>query len=193
MVLKQKSLELVKPILIVVSLLIALIAMIETGWVKIESLWFVFPFSGIRVSTLLTAIACFALVLFLQRKNTLKSVYYASLAVIFSMGLFEILWYYSAAAYRGWDLRIFEFAALSGWVLLGIREVFRKRPPKVSIMLYGVFVVSMIIWLAIGFPFNDLGNSSFSVSAEILNELSKTSLFIAYALHVGSIKGNTKP
>jgi len=193
MILKQKSLELVRPIIIVTSLVIVFLATIETGWVKIESLWFVFPFSSIRISTILTSFACFALVLFLQRKNTLKSVYYSSLTVIFSMGLFEILWYYSAAAYRGWDLRLFEFVALSGWVFLGLREVFRKRPSKVSIVLYGIFAVSMITWLAIGFPFNDLGNSTFSVSGEILNELSKTSLFIAYAFHIDFTEVNTKP
>jgi hypothetical protein len=108
------------------------------------------------------------------------------------MGLFEILWYYSAAAYRGWDLRIFQFAALAGWVLLGIREVFHTHPPKVSIVLYSIFVIALTIWLAIGFPFNDLGNSSFSVSGEILNELSKTALFFAYTFHIGSIRVNAK-
>ncbi len=58
--------------------------------------------------------SCFVLVLFLQRENTLKSIYYALLAVIFSLGLFEILWYYTAAAFRGGNLEIFQFAALFG-------------------------------------------------------------------------------
>ena len=101
MKLKQKSMQIIKPVLIVFAVLVTLIVSVETKWVKIESLWFVFPFSGIRISTVVTAIACFALVLFLQRKNTLKSIYYALLAVIFCMGLFEIVWYYSAAAFRG--------------------------------------------------------------------------------------------
>ena len=32
---------------------------------------------------------------------------------------------------------------------------------------------------------NDLGNSSFSVSDEILNVVSKTALLIAFSLHIG--------
>jgi hypothetical protein len=186
--LKIKSIEIIKPILIVLLVLITLIVMIETNYVKIDNLWFVFPLSGIRISTVVTAIASFALVLFLQRKNTLRSIYYALLAVIFSMGLYEIVWYYRAAAFRGWDLRVFQFAALFGWVLLGIREVYRNPPSKISTILYAVFVISMLIWIANGFPFNDTGNPSFSVSAEILNVISKAALFFAYALHIGSLK-----
>ena len=83
-------------------------------------------------------------------------------------------------------MRIFQFAALFGWVLLGIREVFTKRPSKLSTVFYGVFAISMVIWIGTGFQFNDLGNSSFSVSGEILNVVSKAALFIAYALHIGS-------
>lgn len=179
--------QIVKPVLIVVVVLIAFAVMVDAGFAKVESLWFVFPLSGIRVSTVAAAIACFALVLFLQRRDTLKSIYYALLAVIFPMSLFEITWYYSAAAFRGWDLKIMEFAALFGWVLLGIREVFRKRPPRISILLYGIFAISFAIWLGTGFTFNDLGNSSFSVLGEALNVVSKATLFFAYAIHIGEV------
>ena len=188
--LNQKRRELVRPILILGAVLIVLALMVATEFAKIESLWFIFPLSGIRISTLTTAITCFATVLYLQKRNTLKSVYYALLAVIVPMALFEIMWYYSAAAINGWDLRIMQFAALSGWVLLGIGTVFRKRPPRISILLYGIFGVSFAIWLGTGFKFNDLGNSSFSVSAEALNVVSKTTLFFAYAIHIGSIGFN---
>ena len=188
MQLKPERVEIIKPVLIVFAVLITLIVMVATKWVKIDNIWFIFPLFEIRISTVVTAIACFALVLSLQRRNTLKSVYYASLAVIFSMGLYEIVWYYTAAAFRGWDLRIFQFAALFGWVLLGIREVFRKRPSKLSRVLYGVFVISILIWIGMGFQFNYVGNSSFSISGEILNVVSKAALFIAFALHIGSVK-----
>jgi hypothetical protein len=185
--LKQKRTEIVKPILIVAIVLIVLAVMVKTGFAKIESLWFIFPLSGIRVSTVVTAIACFAIVLFFQRRSTLKSVYYALLAVIVPMALFEIMWYYSAAAFRGWDLRIMQFAALFGWVLLGISVIFRYRPPKISILLYGIFAISFAIWLGTGFTFNDIGNSSFSASAEVLNVVSKGALFFAYAFHIGKV------
>ncbi len=188
--LKQKRREIVKPVLIVATVLFVLAVMAATGFTKIESLWFIFPLSGIRVSTLATAIACFAIVLFLQRSNTLKSVYYALLAVIFPMALFEITWYYSAAAFRAWDLRIMQFAALFGWVLLGISAIIHKRPPKISLLLYGIFAFSFSIWIGTGFTFNDLGNTSFSASAEILNVVSKGALFFAYAFHIGGTKFN---
>jgi hypothetical protein len=61
------------------------------------------------------------------------------------MGLFEIFWFYSAATLIGWDLRSLQFAALFGWVLLGIREVYNKRPPKLSILFYLAFIVSMTV------------------------------------------------
>ena len=171
--LNSKYLQIIKPVLIVTLVLAALIAMLVTSWVKIEDIWLIFPMSGIRISTAATAIVCFSLVLFMLRRSTIKSIYYALLAVIFPMGLYEIAWYYTAASFRAWDLRIFEFAALFGWILLGVREVFRKRPSKLSIMLYVVFAVTFVGWILTGFQFNDYSNSSFTVSGEIFNEVSK--------------------
>ena len=185
--LKTKVAKIAKPVLIVAAVLFALGVMTATGFAKIESLWFVFPLSGIRISTLITAIICFAIVLLLQRRNMLKSIYYAILAVIVPMALFEILWYYSAALFNGWDLRIMQFAALFGWVLLGIREVYRKRPLRISILVYALFVFSFVIWLGTGFKFNDLSNPSFSFSAEVLNVVSKGALFFAFAFHIGYV------
>ena len=185
--LDSKLTEIAKPILIIVVLLVALTVMTATGFAKIENLWVVFPLSGIRISTLITAIVCFGIVLFLQRRNTLKSLYYALLAVIVPMGLFEIVWYYSAAFLNGWDLRILQFAALFGWVLLGIREVFHTRPLRISIILYATFVFSFAVWLGTGFKFNNLGSPSFSLSAEALNVLSKGALFFAFAFHIGYV------
>ncbi len=180
--------RIVKPTLIIIAVLITLVLMVETNYARIENIWLIFPLSAIRISTVAIAIACFALVLFLQRDNTLKSIYYASLAVIFSMSLYEIVWYYTAAAFGGWDLKIFVYSALFGWVVLGFREVYRKHPSKLSIILYGVSVVSMVIWISTGFHFNDARYPSFTVSGEILNVLSKAALFIAFALHIGSVK-----
>ena len=179
--------EIIKPVLIIVSVLIVLAILFATGFVKIESIWFIFPLSGIRISTLAVAFACFAFVLFLQRRNTLKSVYYALLAVIVPMALFEIIWHYSAAAFNGMDLRIMQFAALFGWVLLGVTAVFRTRPPRISVLLYGIFAISFAFWLGTGFKYNDLGSPSFSFFGEILNVVSKTALFFAYAFHIGYV------
>ncbi len=176
------------PFLAFASALVVLAALLAFGVAKVESLWIVFPLSGMRISTMITLLCCFGLVLWLQRKSPLKAIYYAILAVLVPMGLFEILWFYSAAIFRGWDLRILQFAALFGWVLLGIREVYNKRPPKISILFYLAFIVSMIVWITTGFYFNDLGNPAFSWQAEALNVFSKATLFFGFAMHIGTVK-----
>ena len=182
---KMKLKELAQPILIIIAILLALAVMTATGFAKIESFWFIFPFSGIRISTLTAALVCFTVVLFLQKKHTWKSIYYAFLAFIVPMALFEVFWYYSAALLNHWDWRIMQFVALFGWILLGIREVYRTRPPRISLLFYAFFIFSFAIWLGTGFKFNDLNSQSFSLSAEALNVFSKTALFFAFALHIG--------
>jgi hypothetical protein len=179
------------PFLLFAAVLIALAVMVTMGFGKIERLWIIFPLSGIRISTLSALLLSFALVLWLQRKNTLKSIYFAVLGVIVPMALFEITWFYIAAAIRGWDLRILQFAALFGWVLLGFREVYKKRPPKISILLYGMFIVSMGVWIATGFNFNDLNNPTFSFSSEALNVLSKSTLIFGFAIPIGATKSSS--
>ncbi len=157
--------------------------------VKVEGLWFVFPFSNsIRISTVATAVACFMLVLFLTRKKGLKSIYYASLAVIFSLALYELVWFNLAVLLNGWGPRIWEFLALLGWVFLGLREVFRTKPPRISIVLYSIFVASMIVWLGFGFKFNVPGTTSYDFLGEALNVVSKVSLPIGYAFHIATAK-----
>ncbi len=79
------------------------------------------------------------------------------------------------------------FAALFGWVLLGVSAVFHQRPPKGSVLLYGVFVVSYAIWFSTGFSFNSLGSLPYSFSAEVFNVVSKGALFFAYAMHIGNV------
>lgn len=157
--------------------------------VKIEGLWFVFPYSNsIRISTVATALACFMLVLFLTRKKGFKSIYYASLAVIFSTGLYEIVWFNLAVLLDGWGPRILEFSALLGWVFLGLREVFRTKPPRISIALYSIYVASMIVWVSLGFKFNVPGTTNYDFIGETLNVVSKFSLPIGYAFHIALAK-----
>ena len=174
----------IKLLLTVFVIVFALSGMLVTGVIRIESLWFIFPFMAIRISTVITAIVGFVLVLFLQQKTTYKAFYYALLTVIFSMSLYEVVWYYIAVGFRGYELRFFEFAALFGWVVLGVREVISKRPSRLSSVFYGIFLISMLLWVGSGFNFNNLGDSSFSISGEILNIVSKTALTFGYALHI---------
>jgi hypothetical protein len=177
-ILRAALIALVPPIIVFVG--------IATDYVKVESVWFVSSFTTIRVSTVITAFACFASVLFMLRKNALKSIYYASLAVIFSMGLYEFVWYNLGVVMKGFELLFWPFAALFGWILLGIKEIYPRRPPRLSAALYAIYLASMIVWIGTGFVFNDLGNPNFSIYGEVFNIVSKAALPMAYALHIGA-------
>jgi hypothetical protein len=181
-----------KPLLdvaiVVVGVLAVLTVLLAVGVVTIEGIWFIFPVSSIRITTVATAFLSFALVLFLQGKVSPKSLYYAVLAVIFFLALYEIVWYNLAAHFFGYDPLFFQFAALFGWVLLGIREVYWLKPPKIAIVFYVVFVVSMVLWVASGFAVNNLGDPHFSVVGEVFNAVSKGALGLAFAFHIGSKK-----
>jgi hypothetical protein len=102
--------------------------------------------------------------LFLQGRLLWKPLYYASLSVIFFLPFYEIVWYYLAAFSFGYELRIFSFAALAGWVLLCIREVYPHKPSKLSMALSVLFVVSMVLWVATGFAVNNFGEPKFSLT-----------------------------
>ncbi len=174
---------------LLISAMIIVLAMLWIlGFARVEDIWFIFPIMAIRISTVISAMICFSIVIFLQRANTWKSLYYATLAVIFTMGVYEFVWYNLAVALKGYELRLFPFLALLGWIFLGIREVYPYRPQKISLILYIVYVFSMIIWVVTGFNFNDLGNPNFSFTGELLNITSKAAITIGYSLHLGSKK-----
>ena len=177
-----------KVILVVLAPFLFLLAMVATGIGRLEGVWLVLPLGTARVSTWVTIVLCFAGVIALQGRINLKSLYFAFLAVFFFMGLFELVWFYLAVALRGFGPRIYEFAALFGWILLGIREVFHVRPPRISVLFYSLFVILLALWVATGFQFNDLGNPTFSVVGEVLNVASKAAIAAGYALHLGSKK-----
>jgi hypothetical protein len=176
-------------ILGVVVLVAAFSVLLAAHVVSVEGVRFVFQGGNIRVSTVITAIFCFVLVLFMQKRIFWKPLYYGLLAVIFFLALYEIIWYYLAAFSFGYDLRLFQFAALAGWVLLCFREVFSVKPPKVSLVLYGLFVIALLLWVATGFEVNTYGDAKFSVVGEIFNVVSKAALALAYAVHIGTKTG----
>jgi hypothetical protein len=173
-------------LLLVLAMAAGFSALLAAHAVTVEGIWFVFSITNIRITTLATAFFVFGLVLFLQGRIRWKPLYYALLAVIFFMGLYEIVWYYVAAYLFSYDLRIFEFAALEGWIVLCIREVYPTKPPKVSLALYALFAASMTLWVATGFEVNNIGQSGFSIFGEALNEVSKTSLALGFAFHIGA-------
>ncbi len=181
---KTRDIEILRTLLIISTIIVVLLLLSVSGIMKVEGIWFISPLITIRVSTVITAILCFSLVLFEQQKKLWKSLYYAGLAVIFSMGLYEFVWYNIAVVMKGLPVILFPFAALLGWVFLGVKEVYKVRPSKISIALYVVFVATMVFWVLIGLNFNYLGTSSFSWIDEFLNVVSKGAITFGYATHI---------
>jgi hypothetical protein len=107
------------------------------------------------------------------------------LSVIFFLGLYEIIWYQIAAHFFHYNLRIFEFMALAGWVFLCVREIYPNKPPKISLVFYALFVIIMVLWVGTGFAVNNSETPTFSISGEAFNVTSKTALAIAFAYHIG--------
>jgi hypothetical protein len=173
---------------IMVIIIASISVLIATHVISINGMRFVFSTVNIRISTVITGIVCFGLVLFLQGRILWKPLYYAILVVVFFLSLYEIVWYYLAAFSFGYELRIFQFAALGGWVLLGAREVYPRKPPKVSLMFYVFFVAIMVVWVATGFEVNSFGDAKFSIAGEVFNEASKAALALGFAVHIGTKK-----
>ena len=177
-----------KIILIAIAPVLFILATVATNIGRVEGIWLILPIGTARVTTWITIILCFAAVLYLQKRINLKTLYYAFLAVFFFMGLFELIWFNLAVVLRGFEPRIYEFAALFGWVLLGTREVIHIRPPRISVLFYGLFVIFLALWVRTGFQFNNLGEATFSVVGETLNLASKASIGAGFAFHLGSKK-----
>jgi len=186
--LRARYAKIVKTGVIISAVIILLFTSWLFGIVKIEGIWFVFPLIVTRISTVITAILCFSIVLFMQRKSTLKAAYYAILAVIFSMALYEFVWYNIAVAMKGLPPLLFPFAALLGWIFLGIREVYNIQAMKISLVLYGVYAVLMVLWVVTGFNYNYIGNTNFSLANEVLNVASNAAIAFGYAFHIGARK-----
>jgi len=171
--------------LIISAVFIIFILSYITGFTKISGIYFVFPILDMRITTGFSAIFCFSIVVFLQRRRTLASIYYAIVAVIFAMSLYEFIWFHIGVALKGYEPKIFQFVALFGWIILGIREVKNEKPPLISSVLYGVYIISMILWAATGFQINVHDDPNFTYLGEFFNIVSKTSLDFGYALHIG--------
>jgi hypothetical protein len=105
--------------LCVVMVLAVFAILIPAGVVKVEGLWFNFQVSSIRITTVATAFLSFALVLFLQGKVAPKPLYYAVLAAIFFLALYEIVWYNLAVYFLGLELGFLRLLRFSvGFCLL---------------------------------------------------------------------------
>lgn len=131
------------------------------------------PFAQVRWSTVLAAIAIFAVVGIWQRRPL------QALAAVFAWAaLFETLYHVVGIVGYHWPLDDFFWgtAAVSGWIILA--AVLGVWPEWRLTLL---FVALMAVWIAAGFQYNVPGQTApISVSNEILNEVAKTMLALAY-------------
>jgi len=148
--------------------------------------WLILPELGaIRISTIVAAVAMGAVILWRMRSILLAVVTVFAWAAAYE-GAFTAL----GTALHGWSAAylLWLAAALAGWVILA--AVMHVAPDRW--FLIATLVVA-IVWIATGFHANSpTGSGSggfdreFSLTDEVLNELTKTLLAAAYL--VGALR-----
>jgi hypothetical protein len=141
-------------------------------------------FGPIRISTIVTALAIGAIVLWRRRSLLL-----ALIAVMAWASSYEIAFNAIGAVVHGWSATYAAWlaAALAGWIMVAW---YRHVRPHRWLALAAVMVVA--VWIATGFEANSLSLSgagytaSFSPLAELFNETSKTLLGAAFL--VGALR-----
>jgi hypothetical protein len=143
------------------------------------------PIAGpIRVSTVLAALAVFAIVLWRKRSPLL-----AIVAVIVWASAFELIYNGIGTALFGWPLSqlAWNLAALAGWILLA--AVLGVWPDRWALL---GFLILMVGWVLTGFHSNVPGSSArFDVLDEAFNEASKSMLALAYL--IGALRAPRAP
>jgi hypothetical protein len=144
--------------------------------------WVLLPVVGpIRISTV--AAGLLIVVVILWRRRALLS---ALIALMAWASAYEILYSGTGSAIHGWPVSNFVWmtAAVGGWVILA--HVWGIVPNRWLLLAVGLV---WVIWIVTGFNSNVptvAGTAGFpkgfSYSSEILNELSKTLLALAYLL-----------
>lgn len=142
--------------------------------------WIWLPLVGpIRVSTVLAGLVIVVAVL-LRRRDPLL----ALISLMAWASAFEILYSATGTAIHGWPVVNFLWmtAAVGGWVVLG-----QVRGIVPDWRLLVAMAVVWVLWMLTGFNSNAPSTAGtagfpmeFSVTNEILNELSKTLLALAY-------------
>lgn len=135
--------------------------------------WLYVPFGHVRLSTaVLTGVVLAAVLLRTRRPHV------AVVAIMAWLSGFEIIWQTGEYAFGRVPLsyELWFVAAVISWVALA--HVLGIRPDP---WLTAVFAVTFAVWVALGFHSNWPGQP-FSLRDEVLNEVSKTALALAYLL-----------
>jgi hypothetical protein len=155
--------------------------------------WILLPVVGpIRISTVLAGLVMLVVIIW-RRRAPLS----ALVAVMAWASAYEILYSATGTAIHGWPAANFVWmtAAVGGWVVLG--QVVGIVPNRWLLL---AMALVWVIWILSGFNSNAPSvavtrgfPNGFSDSSEILNELSKTLLALAYLMGaLGSPKHATR-
>jgi hypothetical protein len=150
----------------------------------VSGVWLWLPMVGpIRISTVIGAAVVFALIAIVKR-DPLGGV----VVVVAWTSVFETAYHVVGIVGYHWPLANFVWgtAAVAGWVILA--AVLGYWPDwRLSV----VFVLAMALWIAFGFHYNVPGQTApLNVRDEILNEVAKSSLGLAYL--VGALRAKNE-
>lgn len=144
--------------------------------------WIWLPLIGpIRISTVVAGLVMVVAILW-RRHAPLT----ALIALMAWASAYEILYSATGTAIHGWPVANFIWmaAAVGGWVILA--QVWGVVPNRWLVL---AFVVVWVLWALTGFNSNAPSMAgtpgfpkAFSISNEILNELTKTLLALAYVI-----------
>lgn len=153
--------------------------------------WVWLPVAGpIRISTVLMSLVLIAVIVWQRRSAPV-----AAIAVMAWLSTYEIFYEATGVVIHGWSLGYFLWmsAAVGGWVALA---VLAGMAPNRWLLLATALV--WVLWIVTGFNSNSptvAGSpgfpKDFSISGEILNELTKTLLGLAYL--VGALRASKRP
>ena len=141
---------------------------------SVVGIWLYYPGGQVRLSTALMALTILVCVTWRTRRP-----HVAVVAVMAWISLFEVAWQgFTTLAHGGrWAYEAWFVAAVISWVLLA--HVLGVRPDWRLLL---ISAAALLAWLAVGFDSNWAGRPPYNVRDEVLNEVSKTALGLAYLL-----------
>ena len=145
---------------------------------SLRGAWLYYPGGEIRVSTVLVALAILVCVGWRTRRPEV-----AVVAMMAWVSLYEVAWQgLTTLAHGGrWASEAWFVAAVVSWVLLA--HALGVRPDRRLLL---ISAAALLAWLAFGFDSNWAGQPPYDVRDEVLNEVSKTALGLAYL--VGALR-----
>lgn len=153
--------------------------------------WLIIPLLGyIRISTVFTLIILFFYIAWKFKYDFKDSLYHSVIAIVFITSLYEVIFNIVAAIIYLNTLqsfiqrfKIWHYLMVGGWFILGYKQIKQHfQLTKASALLLSICLISWIIWILIGFPYNVPSDINLNLSSELFNIITKITLLFGYAL-----------